>query len=138
EEELQSTAAAATICPSATLAQPEGSGATAPPPHAQPPRRRTSWAPAGLCFAFVFLFTLLAGWLLLTPFLAPSRQTLRVPRQTHRATRPPSLDDLRPDDVPAPLLAAAGAGRRENAPEGLVAIWPAADSGTAVTALAFS
>src|SRR5260370_40835491 len=51
---------------------------------------------------------------------------------------PACLDELRLKDVPAPLLKAAGNGDPNKAPEGLVAVWPVAMSGTPVTALAFS
>jgi eukaryotic-like serine/threonine-protein kinase len=90
----------------------------------QPPRRRKSWLAVGL-FLAGFVLALAAGWLLLQGGLFKNKV-------------PACLDDLRPKDVPAALLRAAGNGDPKKAPEGLVAVWPVATSKTPVTALAFS
>jgi tRNA A-37 threonylcarbamoyl transferase component Bud32 len=90
-------------------------------PCEQPRRCRKSWLAVGL-FIAVFVLAVAAGWLLL-------RDKNKVPA---------CLDELRPKDVPAALLRAAGNGDPNKAPEGLVAVWPVAMPGTAVTGLAFS
>jgi serine/threonine protein kinase/Tol biopolymer transport system component len=90
-------------------------------------------------FVAVFLLTLIAGWRLLAPFAANSSRTSQTTtRAVDRRPALTSLDDLRPQDVPAALLSEASDGNLEKAPSGLVAVWRVAMPGTAVTALAFS
>jgi serine/threonine protein kinase len=95
-------------------------------PCEQPRRCRKSRLAVGLCIA-VLLLALAAGWLLLRDTAGLAKNKV-----------PTSLDELRPKDVPAPLLKAAGNGDPNKAPEGLVAVWPVAMPETPVTALAFS
>jgi hypothetical protein len=98
------------------------------------PRRRARWLMA-VQFGIAFLVAVAAGWLLLSPFMARSRPS-------HVSAEKPaemeSLDDLKQQSIPPRLLAEAGGSDPAKVPEGLVAIWPVAVSGTAVSALAFS